>query len=252
MALESSAQERLDLLTEAIAANMVADVCSIYLRRSNDRFELYSTEGLKKASVHKTQLDWGEGLVGQIAVTGQPLILTEAQDHPHFSHRPETGEENLHSFLGVPILRSGKTLGVLVIQNRTARQYTEEETEAVQTIATVLAEVVAAGDLLDEADTAVVGQLLLSHEVVDGMPIVAGVIIGHAALHEPPPPQHKTFSKNVADELKRLETALLDLQKNVDDMIASNAELSSVSMEVLEVYRLFAYDTGWARRLREK
>ncbi len=251
MELEATAQERLDHVTEAIAANMVADVCSIYLRRVSDRFELFSTEGLNKEAVHKTKLEWGEGLVGLIGITGKPLSLTEAQEHPNFSFRPETGEEILHSFLGVPILRSGKVLGVLVIQNRAAREYSDEEREAVETIATVLAEVVATGDLLDEEETEIARNLLLRHEVVEGMPIVKGIVIGQAALHEPPAPLHKTFASNVAEEVSRLEVALQDLQKNVDDMIAANRELSSVSREVLDVYRLFAYDKGWSRRLNE-
>ena len=89
----------------------------------------------------------GEGLVGLIASTAEPLALSDAQTHPAFSYRPETGEEIYHAFLGVPLLRAGNTLGVLVVQNRTYRVYAEEEIEALQTTSMVLAEMIAAGEL---------------------------------------------------------------------------------------------------------
>ena len=89
----------------------------------------------------------GEGLVGLIASTAEPLALSDAQTHPAFSYRPETGEEIYHAFLGVPLLRAGNTLGVLVVQNRTYRVYAEEEIEALQTTAMVLAEMIASGEL---------------------------------------------------------------------------------------------------------
>ena len=67
--------------------------------------------------------------------------------HPAFKYLPETGEEIYHSFLGVPIMRGGTVIGVLVVQNRTRRHYSEEEEEALQTTAMVLAEVIASGEL---------------------------------------------------------------------------------------------------------
>ena len=251
MAVEEGAQERLDHLTEAIASNMVADVCSIYLRRDDDVLELFSTVGLNAEAVHLTKLKWGEGLVGLVAVSAVPLNLDEAQDHPSFSYRPEVGEDLLHAFLGVPIIRTGQVLGVLVIQNKASRNYSEEELEAVQLVATVLAEIVAAGDLLEKEDAAELDRLIHRPEQLTGVGIVSGIVIGVAALHEPPVPKHKVFAENVATEADRLKTGITRLQKSVDDMIASNQQLSSISREVIEVYRLFAYDKGWAKRLEE-
>src|SRR5580700_1038433 len=137
MAEPVSAQERLDKIVVLIAANMVAEVCSVYVLRVDATLELYATEGLKRDAVHQTVLRSDEGLVGSQATA---INLSNAQAHPAFSFRPETGEEIYHSFLGVPILRAGNTLGVLVVQNRARRTYSEEEVEALQTTAMVLAE----------------------------------------------------------------------------------------------------------------
>ncbi|HYH70662.1 MAG TPA: GAF domain-containing protein, partial [Methyloceanibacter sp.] len=126
MASGESVQLRLDRVVVLIASNMVAEVCSLYLRRRDGSLELFATEGLKHEAVHNTHLKPGEGLVGLIAAQAEPLQFAEAQDHPAFSYRPETGEEIYHSFLGVPILRGGDTVGVLTVQNRTPRHYTDE------------------------------------------------------------------------------------------------------------------------------
>ena len=148
MAAGGSAQDRLDRVAQLIAQNMVAEVCSIYLSRAGGVLELFATEGLKASAVHQTRLNIGEGLVGLVAERGIPLNISEAPNHPRFAYRPETGEDIYHSFLGVPVLRTGKVAGVLVVQNVTPRTYKIEEVEALQTIAMVISELVASGDLI--------------------------------------------------------------------------------------------------------
>lgn len=250
VAQAGSAQDRLDHLTRVIASHVVADVCSIYLRRPDDQLELYSTEGLRREAVHKTRLGWGEGLVGLVAKRHTPLVTADAPNHPAFAYRPETGEDPLNSFLGVPLVRSGKTLGVLVIQNKAAREYTHEEIEAAQAVALLLAEIAASGELLSQEETEVVGAMLHRPEKLKGFGIVSGVAIGKTVFLQPPAPKHKVFAANSAAEAQRLEDGLNDLRRSVDDMLASNAGLIGVSREVLETYRLFAYDRGWKDRLR--
>src|SRR6195952_941796 len=147
MAEPVSAQDRLDKIVVLIAANMVAEVCSVYVLRIDSTLELYATEGLNRQAVHQTVMRSDEGLVGLVASQANPINLSEAQSHPAFSYRPETGEEIYHAFLGVPILRAGNTLGVLVVQNRARRTYSEEEVEVLQTTAMLLAEMTASGEL---------------------------------------------------------------------------------------------------------
>ena len=117
----ATAQERLDQIVTLVAAEMVAEVCSVYVMRPGEVLELFATEGCKPEAVHQTRLRVGEGLVGDIAASARPLALADAQAHPNFAYRPETGEEIYHSLMGVPILRGGRVLGVLVVQNRTPR-----------------------------------------------------------------------------------------------------------------------------------
>src|SRR5437764_5305872 len=147
-----AAQARLDMVVRISARSMVAEVCSLYMRRGSGEMELFATEGLDPNAVHITRMKPGEGLVGEIMKSGRPLNLADAPEHPAFSYRPETGEDPYHAFLGVPLLRGGRSIGVLVVQNRTERVYTEDEIEELQIIAMVLAELVAQGELLGETE----------------------------------------------------------------------------------------------------
>jgi len=252
MAEESNAQTRLDHLVEAIARNMVADVCSIYVRRSDDVLELFATEGLKRDAVHQTRLTWGQGLVGTVAQAGRPLNIKRASEHPNFVFRPETGEEKLNAFLGVPIIRSGKTIGVLTIQNNSPLGYSEEETEAAQMVSTILAEIISSEKFLTEREVQEVEELVHGPEYQVGTAIVHGLVHGTVYLLTPKRTDGNVFAGDLAAERKRLADALSELQRSVDDMMARDSALSHISREVLEVYRLFAYDRGWARRLEEK
>jgi phosphotransferase system enzyme I (PtsP) len=181
MAEQVSAQERLDKIVVLIAANMVAEVCSTYVLRVDNTLELYATEGLNRGAVHRTVLSAHEGLVGLVASEATPLNLSDAQSHPAFSFRPETGEEIYHSFLGVPILRAGNTLGVLVVQNRAKRTYVEEEVEALQTTAMVLAEMIASGELAALAQPG--AEPAARHSLhKTGAILSDGIALGHVVL----------------------------------------------------------------------
>src|SRR5665811_945039 len=184
MAEPVSAQDRLDKVVVLIAANMVAEVCSVYVLRVDGTLELYATEGLKREAVHETVLKADEGLVGLVASEANPINLSDAQNHPAFSFRPETGEEIYHSFLGVPVLRAGNTLGVLTVQNRARRTYTEEEEEALQTTAMVLAEMIASGELSALARPG--AEPVARHAIkFSGTALSDGIALGHVVLHEP-------------------------------------------------------------------
>ncbi|SES35208.1 phosphoenolpyruvate--protein phosphotransferase [Rhizobium sp. NFR03] len=244
-------QERLDRIVRQIAQNMVAEVCSVYVLRSDGVLELYATEGLNKDAVHLAQLQMGQGLVGTIAASARPLNLSDAQSHPAFTYLPETGEEVYHSFLGVPILRTGRSLGVLVVQNKASRTYRDDEVEALETTAMVLAEMVATGELKKITRPGL--ELDLSRPVtIEGSGFNEGVGLGYVVLHEPRIVVTNLLNDDTDKELSRLGEALGSLRISIDDMLSRR----DVSMEgehraVLEAYRMFAHDRGWVRKLEE-
>ena len=249
MAKRGSAQTKLDRVVDLIADAMKSDVCSIYLLRDN-YLELFATHGLRKEAVHVTRLRMGEGLVGTIAAEGRILNLAEAAEHPAFAYRPETGEERFHSFAGVPIVRLESPIGVLAVQHAEPRRYADVEIEALQTVAMVLSVIVAAARLVDGSRRSRMrsaGPLRLS-----GLRLVAGMAKGQAVFHEPRVVVEHTVADDIEAERTRVYAAFRKMREQIDTM-AREAEFGTVGehQEILETYRMFAYDEGWSRRINE-
>ncbi|MDE2357583.1 MAG: phosphoenolpyruvate--protein phosphotransferase [Alphaproteobacteria bacterium] len=251
IAAAGQTQAKLGAVVRTIAASMVAEVCSIYLRRASGEMELFATEGLDPSAVHVTRLKTGEGLIGEIMRQGRPLNLMDAASHPAFSYRPETGEDPFHAFLGVPLLRGGRAIGVLVVQNRAARIYADDDVEDLQIIAMVLAEMVAAGDLLDRDELKDIEIAPHRSERLKGAKFSDGLAFGIAVLHEAPVAASRLLSDDVAAEEARLAQALESLRTQIDGMIEGHEGLVGPSFDVLETYRMLAHSRSWSRSLQD-
>ena len=249
LAEAGAGQERLDRITHLIADSMGTEVCSIYLFRDKDTLELCATEGLKAEAVHKTRLRVGEGLVGRVAKTASAVNTADAPSEKGFRYMPETGEELYPSFLGVPIQRLGERLGVLVVQSRVARQFSEDEVYALEVVAMVLAEMTELGAFVGEG--AALAKLHQNPVMIRGGVGQEGVAVGHVWLHEP----RVVVTNPVADdphaEFTRLHEAVDRLRVSVDDMLNNAPTGDKEQMQVLEAYRMFANSKGWMRRMEE-
>ncbi|MEO5773000.1 MAG: phosphoenolpyruvate-utilizing N-terminal domain-containing protein, partial [Sphingomicrobium sp.] len=248
MAKRGSAQAKLDRVVDLIAEAMASEVCSIYLLRDSS-LELYATHGLRKEAVHVTRLALGQGLVGTIAAEGRILNLAEATTHPEFVYRPETGEERFHSFAGVPIIRLESPIGVLCVQHAEPRGYDDVEIEALQTVAMAVSEMIAAARLVDgsKGGTKQSGPLRLT-----GLRLVTGMAKGEAVFHQPRVVVEHTVADDVEAERTRVYGAFRRMREQIDAM-TREAEFGATGehAEILETYRMFAYDEGWSRRINE-
>jgi len=250
MAGEATAQAKLDKVVQVIAAGMVAEVCSVYILRAGEVLELFATKGLRRRAVHQTRLRVGEGLVGEIAAYAQPLALSDAQSHPAFVYRPETGEKIFRSLMGVPILRSGRVAGVLVVQNKIERTYSDEEIEAMQITAMVLAELVAGGELVNPHERAPAEGIALLPVRLDGVALNGGMAMGTAVLHRPDISIRQVVAEDPELELRRLGEAVEAVHQNLDRLFG-RGELSGAGehRDVLDAYRMVASDSGWIGRI---
>lgn len=252
MAGAGSGQERLDKIVQLIAAEMKADVCSCYVLRAGEVLELFATEGLNQTAVHNTRLRVGEGIVGDIAGHARPIALENAPSHPSFAYRPETGEDPFLSMAGVPILRGGKVRGVLAIQHKDQRRYTEMDVETLQTVAMVVAELVAQSELVNPQEVSTTGDPALLPVRLSGVALSAGLSMGLAVLHRPQLTIRQMVAEDSEGELTRLNTAIATMHSAIDDLVAA-AALAGLGepADILETYRMFAEDRGWLSRIRE-
>ena len=251
MASRSHAQAKLNNVVEVIGECLDSEVCSIYLLREG-MLELFATRGLAQEAVHVTRMAVGEGLVGTIAEHIETLNLAEAAAHPDFSYRPETGEEKFHSFAGVPIVRRERAVGVLCVQHVDPRRYEEVEIEALQTVAMVLSELIVNADLIDEEYAFSLGAAQTGPEQLHGLTLVKGLGAGQAVFHQPRVTIEHVVAEDTEAERQRVILAFDKMREQIDRM-AGQAEfgVGGEHDEVLETYRMFAYDEGWTRRINE-
>lgn len=248
LATKSEGQVRLDRIVKLIAESMRTEVCSIYLFRDADTLELCATKGLKPESVHQTRLRLGEGLVGRVARSGAPINTGNAPAEKGFRYMPETGEEIYSSFLGVPIQRVGERLGVLVVQSKAARQYSDDEVYGLEVVAMVLAEMTELGAFTGAGDG--MRTLHKAAVMIRGGTGQEGTAEGHVWLHEPRVVITNPVGDDPEKELARLRAAVAQLRVSVDDLLAAES-LDKDQKQVLEAYRMFAHSRGWARRMEE-
>ena len=251
MASRNNAQSKLNQVVELIGESLDSEVCSIYLLREG-MLELFATRGLNQDAVHVTRLAIGEGLVGSLAEHVETLNLAEAAAHPDFSYRPETGEDKFHSFAGVPIVRMERAVGVLAVQHVEPRRYEEVEIEALQTVAMVLSELIANAGLIDDADTVAASPMLTDPRQVSGLSLVKGLAAGHAVFHQPRITIEHVVAEDTEAERARVLSAFDKMREQIETM-SNQAEfgVGGEHDEVLETYKMFAYDEGWTRRINE-
>ncbi len=244
-------QERLDRIVRLISNGIVAEVCSVYLKRDGGWLELCATQGLRPEAVHQTRLRIGQGLVGRIAERAESLNTADAAHTAGFRFMPETGEEIYSSFLGVPIQRLGEVLGVLVVQNREAREYSDDVVYALEVVAMVIAEMAELGAFIGPGPM----QIARQHQgpfFVRGFVGQEGVAEGRVVLHEPNIVVSQPISEDPENECARLSSAIDALRAEVDEMLdADYLTVSGEHREVLHAYRMFANDKGWVRRIQE-
>ncbi|TMM47367.1 phosphoenolpyruvate--protein phosphotransferase [Qipengyuania marisflavi] len=251
MARRTHAQYKLDRVVEIIGESLDSEVCSIYLLREG-ALELYATRGLNPEAVHVTRMMVGEGLTGKIAGNIETLNLAEAKAHPDFEYRPETGEEKFHSFAGVPIVYRERAVGVLCVQHVDPRRYEEVEIEALQTTAMILSELIAHKELVDDQEQIELEAAHVEADVLEGLVLVKGLAAGQAVFHQPRIQIDQVVAEDTEAERQRVYRAFDKMREQIDTM-GKEPEFGKGGDhdDVLETYRMFAYDEGWSRRINE-
>ncbi len=250
MSVGGDSETRLNRMVDLIAEELAADVCSVYVRRAGEVLELFATHGLRSSAIHVTRLRFGEGLIGEVAASARPLAIADVHHHPAFAYRPETGEDRFLSMLGVPVLGRGRVLGVLAIQTADRRQYREEQVEILQTVAMVVAELVASGELVSRDELTPTEGIAVKPMRLEGVGLTAGAGIGVAVIHSDNVVIHRFLADDAAVEHERLRQAVNEMHGTLDAILDDAVARDAADYrDVLETYRMIATDVGWLRRI---
>ncbi|MDE1895796.1 MAG: phosphoenolpyruvate--protein phosphotransferase [Rhodospirillales bacterium] len=230
-----------------VAEGLVADASVIYVTRHGELLELAATHGLNVSAVGRTRLRVGEGIIGLAAASGDVLNLPDAQNHPRFVFRAETGEQDMASMLAVPVKRAGRTLGVIAVMSRQVRIYAPVEVESLATVAMLLAEILARAGATDVGDEGFSETLPRRY---GGHVISAGIVRGKVLAYGAAAPIAKLLTEDTEAELMRLDTAVEEANKTLDGLITANMPGGNASRDVLEAYRMVAQSSGWLAQVR--
>lgn len=247
-----SAQEKLDHLVHIISHEMHSEVCSAYIKSVGNVLILFATKGLSPLCVQYTRLRVGEGVIGDVAANGRPLVLSDIKSHPNFAYRPETGEDELHGFLGVPIYRDGRVLGVLALQTKDKRIYAYEEVDLLQTIAMVVAELVSSREFLQVEPLVLKEGLSWIPTELSGFTLNPGIAKGIAVFHQAFPLYSRKITAGICEEKRRLQLALVAMQMSLKTLFSrDDVQGEGDHQDIFEVYRMLAFDRGWQHRMNE-
>ncbi|MBI3993388.1 MAG: phosphoenolpyruvate--protein phosphotransferase [Candidatus Lambdaproteobacteria bacterium] len=250
-------EETLENTVDLIAERMTVDVCSIYLYDDQqDNLVLMATHGLDKQAVRKVQMRASEGLIGYVIEKRAPVNEVDVMKHPRFKYFPSINEERLASFLGVPLIEHRKTLGVLAIQNQESRQFTQEETKLLLTIASQISGLISKALLVDLLQHATDGEQAPARPAdsfqLSGVPIAPGlahskiVLYTRARLDEPdyraerPPDEERASLRRALDESV---SEILDLIQELTDKV------SETDAAIFHAHLLFLEDRGFLNKV---
>ncbi|MEW5839181.1 MAG: phosphoenolpyruvate--protein phosphotransferase [Pseudomonadota bacterium] len=169
-------------------------VCSVYLLpytqvgQANARLVLMANEGLAEDAVGRVSMALDEGLVGLVAQRAEPINLDDAPTHPRYKHIADIGEEAYHAFLGAPILLRGEALGVLVVQDREPRHFSDDQESFLVTLAAQLASSIVQAEISEavaQSHSSQGRRIAPANEPLRGVPGASGVAFGSAVVVYP-------------------------------------------------------------------
>ena len=240
---------RLDKIMGMIVEQMQADAGACYVAIDDNYLELFAAYGFNQNIAHKVTLRFDEGLVGDVASNRRTLAVSDAWSHPKFSYKPEMGEEKYKSFVGVPVTRLGRTIGVITLQSLETHEYTAFEIEILETISMFMSELLSSDEMNAYKTRLIRERGQASKEKRKGLPLSKGYGLGQAVIHRRRQIITKIFAENKEAELQKLEFAHTQMNKDLDEKFDAAKIGIGEHVDILDAYRMFAKDKGWYKKI---
>ncbi|MDN3651718.1 phosphoenolpyruvate--protein phosphotransferase [Thalassotalea ponticola] len=229
----------LDNMVSDVKRAMNTDCCSIYLvDYQKQHFVLMASDGLAKASLGRTTIEFSEGLVGLVGQREEPINVANARSHPRFKYAPEVQEDDLNAFLGTPIIHQRKVLGVISVQQRKARQFNETEEAFLVTLAAQLAVVIAN---IESKEVLSRNKNQQNRQIIQGVPASPGLVIGPLYVSYPEASLagvNLVKTDNAGKQAKLLSRAVA---KTKQDLLQMSERMRGViaddTLDIFEMYR---------------
>ncbi len=248
---QTAVEDKLNRITQVIAEQMHADAASCFISIDDNYLELFSAYGFNPDAAHKVSFRVGEGLIGNIAKYCRPLAVKDAPSHPQYVYNKDFGEDAYKSFLGVPLIRRNRSVGVLLIENRTPKEYTAAEQETLETIAMFVADIVTSDEMSEFKKDLIKQRGLITRERIKGLSLSKGYGLGNAVLHRRRHAVSKIIAEDKEKELDRLTAAHKKMNEDLEEKFNSTKLGIGEHMDILDAYLMFARDKGWFQKIAD-
>jgi anti-sigma regulatory factor (Ser/Thr protein kinase) len=125
------ADELLVELLERITAILHVDTAAILLLEPNgEMLRARAAKGIEEEVEQGVRIPVGRGFAGRVAASRTAVVIEDVDDADIFN--PILRQKGIRSLLGVPLLVTGRVLGVLHVGSLTHRPFTEEDRELLQ------------------------------------------------------------------------------------------------------------------------
>lgn len=230
----------LERLASLVREAMEVDSCSIYLADHNKQvLVLKATDGLEKSAINNVKLNFNEGLIGSVFQREEPLNIENAPIHPRFKHYPEVNEDAFFAFIGTPIIHQRKVLGVISMQQKSIRRFTEDEESFLVTLATQIGLEIANAEIrgvLDVNSETNFG----THKSINGLPGAPGLALGQSIVLNMKHELSQLIARKTTDqptEVERYRKAV-ELTRTQVDRLSDNLG-DSLPEDVKAIFQLY-------------
>ena len=230
----------LERLATLVRETMAVDSCAIYLADyKNQVLVLKATDGLDRAAINKVKIGFNEGLIGLVGQREEPLNIENAPLHRRFKHYPEVNEDAFFAFIGTPIIHQRKVLGVISMQQKSIRRFSEDEEAFLVTLATQIGLEIANAEIRGVLDINLEANFD-SHKSVNGLPGSPGLALGTAVVLNMKHELSQLIVRKTNDQKKEVERyrQAVELTRTQVTMLSDNLG-DSLPEDVKSIFQLY-------------
>lgn len=240
-------QIKLQKIMRLIREQSNSDAAACFLLTDSKHITLFTANGYYENMGNHVKLRIGEGLIGGVAANKRGLNLADDKTHPQYLNHPKLQNE-FHALAAVPLILSGRLIGVLALQRKEKEEYSAADFETIETLSMILSQILVSDEISAYKDILLKNSTEQSSRI-KGIGLSKGYGIGQAVLHHRRQNINKIFTEDKEAELAKLEKAYTQMNADLDEKFNTTKLGIGEHVDILDTYRMLAKDKGWYKKI---
>lgn len=236
-------------IAKMISDNTEADATVCYLVIDDNYIELFASHNFNKNLVNNISIKVGEGIIGGIAKSKCTTEVEDIWKHPNFLFRAEVEEEKFKSFVGIPILRWGRAIGVIGLYKECVFDFNKDDIRTLETLSMEISDWLASDKIREYKNSFMKERGFNTRDSFKGLSLSRGYGYGPAVVHRRRKAITKIFADDKNAELERLQKAHTQMNIDLDEKFNQSKLGIGEHADILDAYRMFAKDKGWYNKI---